>query len=666
MADIFGFNGVNDNLKGTYLSDRIYGGTGNDTLDGSFGNDELYGQGDNDTLIGNYGNDYLYGEAGNDRLFGGTGNDELFGGAGEDEYYGGDGDDRLNFGEIADLVGDIADGGTGIDTLVLDLRNATVPLTFRILDHEVATAQLLDNIAIVNIEKFIIDGTAFNDTFYGYLLNDRIFGNNGNDVIYGGFGNDTLYGENGKDALVGDGGDDQISGGADDDRLYGMLGNDTLDGDSGNDLLEGREGTDSLNGGDGTDRLIGGTGNDTLGGGDGGDTLFGDDGNDTLNSRFISFFNFSVDNGTEIDKLYGGNGSDDVLVGVGDTASGGLDIDIVRLTFGASAIGVTYALTTALTTLANGTVVDGFEALEFRGGTARDVVTGGALNDSLYGGLGNDVLVGGLGNDTLEGEEGADGLYGRAGNDRLTDGAGNDFLYGEDGNDTFFDGAGLDTYSGGAGDDFYEINDDQSFERDIITDSAGNDTVSFSSFRISVVLDLTTQTRNDGMILRDTYTGIETFLGTSNDDYMGGDALANTFKGGGGDDVLDGRGGNDLLVGDGGSDTFTGGLGADRFYIENDGNFSDLNWRGDIITDFSRAQGDKMWLDYSQFGIGTPAAFKLIVNANPLPTTAGPVFLFETGENRLWFDADGNFGNQGRVLIASFNTALAASDFVLY
>ena len=70
-----------------------------------------------------------------------------------------------------------------------------------------------------------------------------------------------------------------------------------------------------------------------------------------------------------------------VLVGVGDTAKGGTGTDQVLLSFSNSTVGVTYTLTAALVTLQNGTILDGFEQLEFAGGNGIDNVIGGALAD---------------------------------------------------------------------------------------------------------------------------------------------------------------------------------------------------------------------------------------------------------------------------------------------
>jgi hypothetical protein len=70
------------------------------------------------------------------------------------------------------------------------------------------------------------------------------------------------------------------------------------------------------------------------------------------------------------------------------------------------------------------------------------------------------------------------------------------------------------------------------------------------------------------------------FVGSSGNDVLTGNALANIISGAGGNDILDGRGGNDILSGGGGNDTLTGGAGDDRFLFA-------PGFGSDIITDFS-------------------------------------------------------------------------------
>ena len=89
---------------------------------GNGGNNTLNGSNGSDLLLGGGGNDVLNGGGGIDLLFGGADNDTLNGGSGSDVVSGDQGNDTLvykqseNGGSI-----DLYDGGSGVDTLRLEL-----------------------------------------------------------------------------------------------------------------------------------------------------------------------------------------------------------------------------------------------------------------------------------------------------------------------------------------------------------------------------------------------------------------------------------------------------------------------------------------------------------------------------------------------------------------
>ncbi|MEZ1420607.1 peroxidase family protein [Pseudomonas monteilii] len=144
---------------------------------------------------------------------------------------------------------------------------------------------------------------------------------------------------------------------------------------------------------------------------------------------------------------------------------------------------------------------------------------------TLVGTNGADILIGSAGNDVISGLDGADQLFGGLGNDVLDGGLGADAMTGGGGNDTF------------------------------VVDNVG-DTVSEA---LNGGVDLV-QTNLASYILGAnvenlTYTGAGNFIG-------GGNALANTITGGGGNDLLNGGAGADRLV---------GGLGNDTYLVDNAG-----------------------------------------------------------------------------------------------
>ena len=275
-------------------NDRITGGDGPNVIDGLGGNDVVIGGAGDDILRGGEGNDTLFAGDGNDLLEGGTGNDilagdtngrdgPLLGGArvidtdgttgtayrvaGGDILRGGAGDDIFHAG-----YGSTIDGGTGTDTVNLELVLTSVPwvantilstenrlgVNVRLADATTGTLTLpigssypgLD-ITLTGIERFNIVFGSGNDIAYGGALDDVLRGDqynfpSGNDELHGGDGNDTLDGSGGSDTLYGDGGNDILiagvtSPGFDDfaaDSLFGGAGNDVLQGQPG-DLLDG-------------------------------------------------------------------------------------------------------------------------------------------------------------------------------------------------------------------------------------------------------------------------------------------------------------------------------------------------------------------------------------------------------------------------------------------
>lgn len=91
-------NSGNNTLNGTNGSDLIYGGGGDDVVNGGGGIDILFGGADNDTMNGGSGSDLVSGDTGNDTLI-------------------------YKMSENSGAI-DIYDGGSGSDTLRLELTSA--------------------------------------------------------------------------------------------------------------------------------------------------------------------------------------------------------------------------------------------------------------------------------------------------------------------------------------------------------------------------------------------------------------------------------------------------------------------------------------------------------------------------------------------------------------
>ncbi|MEM7544649.1 MAG: type I secretion C-terminal target domain-containing protein [Pseudomonadota bacterium] len=140
-------------------------------------------------------------------------------------------------------------------------------------------------------------------------------------------------------------------------------------------------------------------------------------------------------------------------------------------------------------------------ALESRGGSDSEKITGSGDADRLFGGGGDD---------TLKGAGGDDRIFGGGGNDRLLGNGGKDFIKGNGGDDALIAGGGDDRAIGGGG-------------ADLIKAGGGDDFA-----------------KGNG--------GADRLVGGKGDDKL---------KGGGGNDTIDGGKGSDKLGGGGGEDIFT-------------------------------------------------------------------------------------------------------------
>nr|WP_294168619.1 hypothetical protein [uncultured Sphingomonas sp.] len=277
-----------------------------------------------------------------------------------------------------------------------------------------------------------------------------------------------------------------------------------------------------------------------------------------------------------------------------------------------------------------------------------DTIRGGAGNDLLRGGSNDDTIFGGQGNDTIIGGTHGDNLHGGTGADR--------FVYLEQADSAPYLGpnSGVDRihdFNSAQGDKidltalapngFYL---DDSFRTDLVASGKGQIILTQSSDGTYLLrIFLPGDRREDMHIVLNTsvtagdFLGVEKapppvptegyddLIGTSGDDtidLLGGsdiyDGLAgnDTINGGGGDDTLFGGIGNDYLRGDAdndrlvggpgndylqgfeGSDVLTGGTGADTFWYPWLYNVGDV----DTITDFNRAEGDKIDLWSSRVG----------------------------------------------------------------
>ena len=176
------------------------------------------------------------------------------------------------------------------------------------------------------------------------------------------------------------------------------------------------------------------------------------------------------------------------------------------------------------------------------------IILGNNKKNKLPGTAGNDVILGFGGNDTLLGRNGNDVLKGGAGNDILDGGRGKDKLFGGDGMDFLRGGAGADKLVGGAGIDTADY-----------STSSGGVSVALAQFTLDGAGNLVViggSLALGGDAAGDVLIGVETLVGSSFNDELSGDNIANGIAGGAGNDLIAGAGGVDFLIGGAGSDTF--------------------------------------------------------------------------------------------------------------
>lgn len=125
------------------------------------------------------------------------------------------------------------------------------------------------------------------------------------------------------------------------------------------------------------------------------------------------------------------------------------------------------------------------------------------------------------GDDTLNGSDEAEELFGGAGDDEIRGGGGNDLLGG---------GSGEDFIDGGKGFDLLYFAADQALDS-----------------RHGIKLDAAKRTVLDPWGDEDSFSGIESFVGSAYADRMTGSDRDETFRGGSGRDVIDGEGGTDEI-----------------------------------------------------------------------------------------------------------------------
>jgi Ca2+-binding RTX toxin-like protein len=387
-----------------------------------------------------------------------------------------------------------------------------------------------------------------------------LVGGSGNDTFTGGSGADSVIGGTGANSLSTGDGNDTLDGGSGNDSLYGGSGNDlylinTLD-----DLVVESSGTDSVlasvsgytladyveyleltgtfiagTGNNLSNTLIGNAVGNSLNGGTGIDRMVGGDGNDT----------YFVDNTSDFVVEIENEGSRDLVV---TTVSGVILSDYVealQLT-GAAITGTGNSLDNTLTanSTSGSTLIGGGGEDTFIGGTGNDWFVISSAGDSIDAGLGTDSVLADFNGYTLvSGTEWL--IYGTAASGYGSNAA--NTLVGNSLANTLDGGAGVDSMAGGDGNDYYFVDD----LGDVVLESSlgGNsDTIYININGYFVPSNIENITIGES---------IADVTGNSANNILVGNSLNNTLNGGSGADTLVGGDGNDYYIVDNVGDVAT-------------------------------------------------------------------------------------------------------------
>ncbi|HZC98522.1 MAG TPA: cadherin-like domain-containing protein, partial [Bradyrhizobium sp.] len=245
---------------------------------------------------------------------------------------------------------------------------------------------------------------------------------------------------------------------------------------------------------------------------------------------------------------------------------------------------------------------DGSAVNHLSGAFAGGVTLFSGTPGTIYGDVHNNVLFGTPGNDVFQGFEGNDAINGFAGFDTavytdataaITIDLASGRVHGTAPGDTasigtdtlrsvesisgsnfadsysaigFGDANHLDAVTSNVG-SLGTFNEFQGFGGNDSIQGNGNTQISYTGAAAGVVVDFNGDFGGLGTAFSagigdaakigvDTFTGVNSVVGSNFDDRLLGNSADNTLNGGGGNDWLDGRGGNDLLIGGAGADTF--------------------------------------------------------------------------------------------------------------
>lgn len=171
-----------------------------------------------------------------------------------------------------------------------------------------------------------------------------------------------------------------------------------------------------------------------------------------------------------------------------------------------------------------------------------------------------------------------------------------------------------------------------------------------------------TQASATGLIQNDEYNVVN---GTSGNDTLAGTSGGDVIYGLAGNDTIDGGAGGDRLFGGAGKDMLTGGAGADRFVYTALSDSTPALAGRDIITDFSRTDGDSIDISAidARADLAGDQAFTLVTGDFTGTPGEASILRFDTNDV-LQLDVDGD-GVADMMITVRFTGDLIAADLWL-
>ena len=494
---------------------------------------------------------------------------------------------------------------------------------------------------------------------------------------------------------------DAITTGDGDDTIVGGSGVDTLVGGGGNDVFvynsaaaDATGTSEQITGGAGTaDEIVvsGGTtsvdfSNDTLATIEILELTTDKDGTADNNDQTITLLDSQFNTLSAINANTGGSGASDKIIlndvatsdmltnGTNTVINGTLTLQLKNVASNALTLADANMDATGDLLIVDGSSLTGVNALTFDGSletNAEMSITGGAAADTIKSGGGDDTIDAGAGTDSIDA------------------GGGNDFVF----FDTNAELAGDVTVIGGSGTDTIQLEtgssnltiDESSFGdldgfENLVFNGTGIHTVDFASdidgaYANGITITINTSAASINISRFNANISINA-TGTNNNDTLLGGTVNDVLNGGSGHDSIDGAAGNDTIDGGAGNDTIIGNAGDDRITLGDGSNVLVFNSSSGTDTIVDYEEGDAIQLDNSKllgavsnFSDGSLNSSAFQTGTSDTASSSDVRVIYNTTNNKLFFDADGNAGGSAAIELATFSSdvdsILDAAEFTV-